>query len=450
MVPGDAPILIDLGEDWSAAREPERTPRRRRSRRMPAAAAALALLLVLGGAEYVQPRLRLLAAFDATEAADVAFGPDTAFISDYSFATTPERDLYGVVSAYPLPGGAPRWQARLPQVPQRLQYLADAGVVVASVAYGPDDLLLTTALDAATGRQLWSTDEGWVADAPGDGLGLLSPDHGGMIQWVDLRTGRKIWSHPVPPDAQIQVAGRSTPADPDLVVLMTPDGTVDVFEERTGALVTSGNVGLIDPKDGQLGLPADPSAPSIDVLGNLMLVFRRHLAGPVTVTAYDLSHVSPLWTKSGALRGYATPCGPLICLPGDSGVSGVDPGTGDEVWRTAQWTDTGALDAGRLLAFADRPGDQLAILDTGTGRVRTPLGRWAIIPGAPGAPPALFARSSAADGGLALFAAADPGADAPTVLGALAGTAFETCWADAGLLGCRTGAQTIRIWRYGS
>ena len=450
MAPGDAPVLIDLGEDWSAVEEPDRPRRRPRSWRLPAAAAALAGLLVLGGAERVQPRLRPLASFDASEAAAVAFGPDTAFISDYSFSTTPERDLYGIVSAYPLAAAAPRWQTHTPQVPQRLQYLADAGVVLASVVYGPDNLLLTTVLDAATGRQLWSTDEGWVADAPGDGLGLLSPDHGGTIQWIDLRTGRKIWSRPVPPDAQIQVAGRSTPADPERVVLMTPDGTVDVLEERTGALVASGNVGLIDPKDGQLGLPADPSAPTIDVLGNLMLVFRHHLAGPVVLTAYDLSHVSPLWTKSGALRGYATPCGPLICLPGDSGVSGVDPGTGKEVWRTTQWTDTGALDAGRFIAFADRPGDQMAILDTGTGQVRTPLGRWEIVSGEPGGPPALFARSTAADGGLALFAAADPGEDAPTVLGALAGPAFQTCWADAGLLGCRTGAETIGIWRYRS
>ena len=451
MLPGDGPVLIDLGEDWSAPESAVPAPRPRRSWRAPAAAAlAVAALLVLGGGERVQPLLRPLAVLRTTEAAAVAFGPDTAFVADSSFATTPERDLYGIVAAYPLPGGKPRWQARVPQVPQRLEYLADAGVVVATAVYGPDSLLLTTALDAGTGRQLWTSDDGLVLDAPGDGLALLSPDHGGTIQWVNLRTGLKLWSHPVQADTQIRLADRTTASDPGLVVLMTPDGTVDVLAERTGALVATGNVGLIDPKDGGLGLPPDPSAPTIDLLGNVMLVFRHHLGGPVTLTAYDLTRMSPLWTQDRAFRGYATACGVLVCLPVDSGVSGVDPGTGTEVWRTTDWMDTGPLDADRVIGFADRPGDELAILDTGTGRVRTSLGRWSIVSGEPGGPPTLFTRASAAVRGLALFAVAEPGRDAPTVLGALAGAAFATCWADAGLLGCRTSDQTIGIWRYGS
>ena len=92
----------------------------------------------------------------------------------------------------------------------------------------------------------------------------------------------------------------------------------------------------------------------------------------------------------------------------------------------------------------------MAILDTGTGRVRTSLGGWAILSGEPGGLPGLFARSSNAVAGLAWFATADPGHDALTVLGALAGTAYESCWAAEGLLGCRTGGKTIRIWRYRS
>ena len=451
MHPGDGPVLIDLGEDWSAPAEFDPPRPRRRSWHVPAAALlVLALLAAVGGDGRVEQVLRLLAAYDATEAAAIAFGPDTAFISDFSFSTTPERDLYGIVSAYPLPAGAPRWQTRLPQVPQHLEYLADAGVVVASVAYGPDNLLLTTVLDAATGRQLWTTDDGWVADAPGDGLALLGPDHGGTIQWVNLRTGRKLWSYPVPPDAQIRVASRSTPEDPELVVVMTPDGTVDVLAERTGALVANGNVGLIDPKDGQLGLPADPSAPSIDVMGGVMLVFRPRLSGPVTLTAYDLSRMSPLWTRTGAFRGYATACGVLVCLPRESGVSGVDPGTGAEVWRTTQWMDTGPLDADRVIGFADRPGDGMAILDARTGRVLMPLGRWEIVSGTSGGPPALFGRSSTADGGRTLFVAAEPGHTALTVLGSVPGTTTELCWAAAGLVGCRAPAGTVRIWRYQS
>jgi outer membrane protein assembly factor BamB len=457
MAPGDVPILIDLGEDWSA---PEPTaPARRRPRSpgsvraprslrvLPTVALAAVLLLLVGGAEAGQ-RLRPLGVLKATQVATVALSPDSTFVGDHGFATTSDRDLYGAVSAYRLRGGAPRWRTTVPQVPQQLQYLADASVVVATAVYGPDNLMLTVVLDAATGRQLWTTDSGLLADAPGDGKALLAGYAGGTVQWVDLRTGHKIWSHPAPPNAEIRVARAAEAADPGLVVLLTPDGTVDVLAERTGAVVAAGGVGVLDVTDGQLGLPGDPAAPGVDVLGGVLLVFRPRLLGPSSLTAYDLAGMSPLWTKTRAYRGYATACGALVCLPDDSGLAGVDPRTGAEVWRNPDWRDASAIDADRLLAFADRSGDETAVLDAGTGQVLSAFGGWSVVSSEPGA--RMFARPSASGDGSAWFATLDPGRRAPTVLGGLPATAFESCWTDAGLLACRTDPETIRIWRYRS
>jgi hypothetical protein len=451
------PALIDLGEDW-ADRDRGRDPsgrtrsgppsRPRFPRGVPAVALAAVVMLLLGGAARVEPRLVRLAELRITEAAALALGPDTAFVSDRPADSISGPATYGLVSAYSLPGGTRRWQTRVSMVPQRLLLVPEARVVLAWAFGGPENSMLTAALDADTGRVLWTTDSGLLAEAPaGTGRALLAGYPGGTVRSVDLRSGGEVWSHPLPLDGELRLVARAGPADRALLLVTRLDGTVEVLAEGTGAVVAAGNVGALDNGDVQLGGPRDPMLPSLSAVGERLMVFRPQPSGQRTVTAFDLRDVRPLWTSTGDYRGYAVACGALICLPGDGALTAVPPDDGSAGWTDDRWNNVHSLDGDRVLGSSDGALGGMAVLATGSGRVRIPLTGWTGVGDEYGAM-ALVTRPSVPGSGRAWFATLDPGRTAPRLLGDLPRTAAQICTTGAGLLACDTVRGSIQIWRY--
>jgi outer membrane protein assembly factor BamB len=441
--------LIELGEDRALPARPGGPRARRRSRALPAVVLVAVGLLLFGGAEPVRPRLPVLAELPVTDAAVLALAPDSAFVADRApdLPDIPAGD--GTVSAYRLPGGARRWQTRVPLVPQRLWVVPEAGVVLATALDGTDKTktMLTVALGAGTGRVLWSTDSGLVMEAPAGGGGaLLGGFPGGAVSWVDLGSGRLIWSRPLPVDGVARLVPRSTAADPARLLMTRLDGSVDVLAERTGAVLAAGSVGALD-SDAQLGGPREPPQPSLQAVGGRLVVFRPQPSGPGTVTAYDLGTLRPLWTSTGDFAGYAVTCDALICLPGTGGLAALDPDGGSVVWADDRWNAAVALDRGRVMGFSDRLDVGPAVLDAGTGRVGVPLQGWSPVDDQDGRA-ALVTRPSVPGSGRAWFATMPPGHTAPQVLGDLPRAADRSCQAGAGLLACGTSRDTVQIWRY--
>jgi outer membrane protein assembly factor BamB len=449
----DGAGLIDLGEDRS-----EPVPDRYRRRVPPVLAAVLAAvaLVIPGGPERAAPRLIPLAEVPATRSAVTALSPDTAFVADWADAVVDGQHLLGVVSAYPLPGGAPRWQARLPVPAQDLRVAAAAGVVVATTVVNGVEAV--TALDAGTGRVLWRADSRDAVHVPADSAAGLFYGPDGSVGWVDLRSGRDVWSRSVPRYGDFGLLPGAGPTDRTRLMMLSLDGAVDVVDEATGALVASGRIPAPNSGTGTDGDSTD-AAPGAGgsgggadamsgtsvagVLGRI-LVMRRQ--APATVTAFDPDTFRPLWTVAGTFQGVALPCGYLVCLPDAGGLNALDPGSGAIAWRS-DWDAARPLDAGRLLAFADDPARGLAVLGAATGRELVRLTGWTSVDDLGSHLPALLARPD--DTGGTVVAGLDPGSARPAVLGDLPDAAPSTCQAAGGVLVCATVRHTLRMWRYG-
>ena len=439
--------LIDLGEDRSAP-----TTGRSRRRVPPSLAAVLAVvaaLVVTGGSERVTPGLVPLAEVPVTRSAVIALTAGTVFLGDWSDAVVDGRRMLGVVSAYPLPGDAPRWQARLPVPAQLLRVAPGAGVVLATTAV--DGAQTVTALDAGTGRVLWRADSLAPLDLPADSTAGLFYGPGGSLHWVDLRTGRDVWSRPLPPYGDFSLVPVGGPTDRTRVLTVSPDGWVEVVDEATGALVASGPTGEAGEaggagNGGAGGGPGGSAGANVDAVLGRILVTRPQPAGSRSVTALDPTTLHPLWTVVGAFQGVVAPCGDLLCLSDANGLTAVDPASGATAWHTDAWDATLALDHERLVALTDDPGRGLAVLRAGDGAQLLRLTGWTTVDDPTSGQPVLVTRPDATGG--SLVARLDPGRNRPTVLRDLPDAAPSTCWAAAGVLACATVRHTLRLWRY--
>jgi outer membrane protein assembly factor BamB len=458
----DGAGLIDLGEDrWEPVPDRYRRPGRRVPPVLAAVLAAVALV-VPGGPERAAPRLIALAEVPATRSAVTALSPDTAFVADWADAVVDGQHLLGLVSAYPLPGGVPRWQARLPVPAQDLRVAAAAGVVLATTVV--NGVQAVTALDAGTGRVLWRADSREAVHVPADSGAALFYGPDGSVGWVDLRSGRDVWSRSVPRYGDFGLLPGAGPADRARLMMLSLDGAVDVVDEASGALVASGRIPAPDSgtgtdgdsnggagaTGGDGGTAAGGDATSgttvAGVLGRI-LVMRRQAPDSGSVTAFDPDTFRPLWTVAGTFQGVASACGYLVCLPDAGGLHALDPGSGATAWRSDEWDAARALDAGRLLAFADDPARGLAVLGAGTGRELVRLRGWTSVDDPASHLPVLLARPD--DTGGTVIAGLDPGSARPAVLGDLPDAAPSTCQAAGGVLVCATVRHTLRMWRYG-
>jgi len=201
-----------------------------------------------------------------------------------------------------------------------LRLAGAAGVLLATTVDGTAGTVRTQALDLATGRQLWANpaeeflhSHSAAPTVAGRGTGADR-----TVRWTDLRTDRAIWSRPLRAGTEVNVISGAAGLDrvlpaPDRVLLTQADGDAELLAEATA--------GRWPPAGSARQRPVRRLG---DLTGNMLMTFaldgRLLVSRPrdgysATLVAYDPATLTPQWTVTGAYRGYAVPCGMLICLP---------------------------------------------------------------------------------------------------------------------------------------
>ncbi|MFG2046414.1 PQQ-binding-like beta-propeller repeat protein [Micromonospora sp. NPDC048935] len=182
---------------------------------------------------------------------------------------------------------------------------------------------------------------------------------------IEPDTGRVLWSVPLlsPSGPGYHVIDGRV----DRFVLAQPTGEVQVHDADSGRLLRS-----VDT------LPGDPTAfQRVQVVDDLLLLLTP---GDVPmVVAYGLAGLEHRWTAQVSPVSFVVGCADLLCVSGQDGsLQVLDPATGAVRWS----------DPGREL-LADVRGDRLlmagsgrryAVRDAATGRTRTELGDWDLLP----------------------------------------------------------------------
>jgi hypothetical protein len=466
-------VIIDL-DLVPPAPDADPTIRRRSLRRLVVIAVAALCVAALGGVEPVPPRVVALLAIPIKERPVIGLSPDTIVVAEGADSTG-GRTPSGEVSDYALPSGALRWRRLLPRAVVDLIVLPGAGVVLAFGEEPGSGRMSTTALDAGDGRTLWSS--GSVAvldvtlDSP-DGLLLDLPDAGtgsdttagggatpagtgtGTIRWADLRTGRAIWSRPWSVLDAVQRSVDAWPPDPRKLLLVGPDGTVDVVVERTGAVVASDRLDLAGivsgrpDESGQNG-PADPAATGGStqavVTGNRIVLYRSPGGGvPGRLIGLDAATLSPQWTIEEDSEGFLASCRPMICLSGDSLVV-VDPVTG-AVWRSRRWQSAVPLDDTHLIVTG--VAGSYAVVNAHTGRLVLDLTNWdPVYEIGTGRLRLLLSTRLQPYGGF-WYATLGAGRSGVRPLGYVPAAIFGDCESAGDLLACQTQHGIVQVWRY--
>ncbi|NGO80626.1 PQQ-binding-like beta-propeller repeat protein [Streptomyces sp. YC504] len=247
----------------------------------------------------------------------------------------------------------------------------------------PGERAQITALDAATGKRVWSrpASTGVSSAAVVDGLvATLDPDDT-SITARDLSSGRTVWTTPVMPEQMcmpVELGGaiyarcdaetedgktyrlalkRLDPADGnahELPVVADAEGAVSVLDDGRLVIPVAGgeqpdpeggfdwvtrytSLTLMDPtgkrKRATVRLAKPVEGTGVDILGSAMYVRRTD----GTVTAVDVHSGRQLWSTPTSLERPGTPLvldGVLYLASSSGRVLALDARTGEELWQT--------------------------------------------------------------------------------------------------------------------
>ncbi|MBO0870053.1 MAG: PQQ-binding-like beta-propeller repeat protein, partial [Micromonosporaceae bacterium] len=438
-------------------------------------AAVLASVLLAGAAAAPGPPV-LSGPVPVPVAAPTAFRltGSTLFVgaADQSIAAYPVPAL--LAAARPDP--RPIWRVRLAGWSDTLRWVADAGVLLATIYPGsgggsgprPDRAPQVVALDGRTGRTLWTDGPATVLDAPPGGYGLLQVLRVGVpdqLRWTDLRSGRVAWSRALSLGTQADLADPAAsdpaapaPGAPDLarpgrVLLTEPSGSAVLLDEATGTAIAGGELGSLGGNpllfSGPAGGPPDPFAGRLGLLILRGEVLVHHITGRAsspgvtgTLTAFELATLGRMWSVVGPFSGDPVGCAPLVCLSGINGTVAVDPGTGAVRWSAPQWRAGSELPDGRVLAASRSAPARTALLDPATGRVTTEFpGAWQALATGTSSRVLLVSEVDAHRSAVAVL---DTGAPGPRVIDQLPDVEGRTCQAAGPALACEDGQ--LRVW----
>ncbi|MBV7673473.1 serine/threonine-protein kinase [Streptomyces halstedii] len=281
--------------------------------------------------------------------------------------------------------GSRVWTAKSPGVPVQGTYLVGAtddtvlGYRFAAEDAPQDPSSEVVAVDADTGRELWSVPSGaWstavtgrTQDAVVAGSAVVTVDASNTrFEARDAHSGDVTWTRPFPADT------RCAPvlAGPRLFAMCAPDAELDASEVRHPTLYT------LDRASGELGEPLAVDGPAVPmgVADGRLVLLQEHREGPATVGYDGVARVDPASRKvtySPLAKTYAGTPGMAdgtVYLSGQTGlVTALDPATGRTKWSrqtgvegaSGPATGAGALyfssASGRVVALSPRDGTPL-------------------------------------------------------------------------------------------
>ncbi|MEV3948855.1 serine/threonine-protein kinase [Streptomyces halstedii] len=290
--------------------------------------------------------------------------------------------------------GSRVWTAKSPGVPVQGTYLVGAtddtvlGYRFAAEDAPQDPSSEVVAIDADTGRELWSAPSGaWstavtgrTQDAVVAGSAVVTVDaSNSSFEARDAHSGEVTWTRPFPGDTRCApvLAGQR------LFAMCAPDAELDASEVRHPTLYT------VDRASGELGEPVEVDGPAVPmgVADGRLVLLQEHREGPAT-TGYDgVARVDPASRKvtySRLAKTYeGTPgmADGTVYVSGQTGlVTALDPATGRKKWsrQTGVEGASGPAEGADALYFSSASGRVVAL----SPQDGTPL--WATNPQADG------------------------------------------------------------------
>jgi outer membrane protein assembly factor BamB len=412
-------VTIDLGDVSVAAPDGPRAAAIRR--RPPALVAVLLLLLALGGSAVSAPQVETVL--------NTAELPGGFRLSRTALFTTGYVAARPQVRRYPLTGTSPAWTTGLRQPVGDIALVQAARVLVVT---SPESLEVSV-LDSETGAVLWrrSTGATLVRRTADDSALMTSPAGIGgevVVERVGLRTGATVWSRKLTAVTFLH-AGRSRSGGTSPIVAVDRRGRATVLNFADGRVLRTADLGA----GSELARHGD------------RLYATRGRGGRGTLAAYRVSDLRRLWQTTTSSFGWASECGPYLCLSTATSMTVVDAATGAERWSTTQWregSDSRALGIPgpfRLVVSDARHTFRRALLDPATGAVVTDLGDVILIG------PAVL-RVDKAQSGRVWIQRFGAHGDVRTV-GSIEGESLDRCAAEGEHLACLTRRGRATVWQ---
>ncbi|MGN9913767.1 outer membrane protein assembly factor BamB family protein [Phytohabitans sp. LJ34] len=433
-------MVIDLGLD----REPPAARLRDWGRRpgswRPVALALVAALLlaVTGSGPAPAPNLTPVTSFGLDRRTDFVVFGDRLYVSVASDRIGAPTEQRWLLSAYELPSGRPLWTAPYQSSVEQFVDVqsADGLVLVTGLVAGEGISTPTTAVDATSGRVLWTLPTRVaVADDGHTGVvgGFLRPGEAAAptVRAVDLATGRDLWrvTYPAPTLVRPVPGGRA-------VTVTNGDGggRAEVRDIRTGAVRASRAV-----------LPPGTGPTLSMTVGDSLLLGYQDAEGARGVAAFATDTLEPRWqrviTEDGVRR--FSSCGSLVCTPGAVGVEAIDPATGVLVWHTTE--ADAVFDVGGVLVADAQPAG-LAAVDPATGRTLFDLGGMETVLN-PGTEHGLVSVHRTVGEDRSWLSLARPHTAEPRALGVVPHRVWD-CVAGERSVVCRVPDDKLSIWTY--
>ncbi|GAA0801958.1 outer membrane protein assembly factor BamB family protein [Spirilliplanes yamanashiensis] len=422
--------VIDLGTLAGDAPDDDAYPRPtwrsllRPDRRVLAALVAAVCLLTVGAsARVAPPRLRPVAVLDYQQNGTFDLTADSAYV-----VVGGERPT---LSAYRLADGARRWSVPLEWPSAGVNARPEAGVVLVA---GGDRV--TIALDTATGAERWRQ-PGLLGALVGPAVVLADySDADGTLtalRSVRLSDGAAVWQRPVRADDGWTIAadrvaglpGRRDDARATRIVTVQSDGTITVLSLADGSVVTQGRVAW------RAQSTRDTGFTEVNANGDALHVALHEPAG-ITLHAYDVDTLRPLWTRAGVPPGGPFACGAVLCMNDDTQIVAYDRATGEPRWRRPFLLHADPVAPGRLLASDGAENDSWSVLDDATGALVASLNVGTPVSG----DPLLFVRSVREPRGHDSVSQLDPVTGRLHVLGSLPRFDADACKASGTYLVC--------------
>lgn len=357
--------IIDLG-DVSAPdfeEEPDApAPSLRRHLVRPLLAAVIVVLSALALAGSGRPAPPTL-----TEAWSAEIGLETwpYTFGDTIMVTQGTPDTTPVSTAYDLATGQVRWSKQDTSQSGWLNPDTDSDQLYAPMNVRtvevPNGMMYfgtdTRALDVRTGKSVWERTGDEVA-ATADEVLLGDRDDRGRVTALHLvraADGTPVWERQVAATEDVVVS--EDPRETARIVLKTADGELTTLRYADGVPLATRRV---------------TRPPSVAGWGPQVLngQFYDILTGAPdsTVVAYRTDTLTELWRFRTTGEVSVQDCGPVLCVNDIHLTYGVDPATGESLWKLPNGGAT-VLPGGRILLTGSRDlADSQSVIDARTGR----------------------------------------------------------------------------------